>query len=96
MVATEPNRPKDEGFVKGQHYKFDPVVETNCASVVPNSPWVQKSFTEGWCLGYDKRVSGYLFQGKPVGESGEFVFVVAWGKGSIAENIPPPRLHAVK
>ena len=90
MSSTEPTAPEDGHFVQNQHYKFDPPVQTNCASVVPNSPWVQKAFAEGWCLGYDKRVGGYLFQGKPVGESAEFVFVVEWGKGSERRISRPP------
>lgn len=84
------------GFVTNEHYTFDPPVETNCASLVPNSPWIVKTFAEGQSLGYRERVRGYLFRGKPVGESAEFVFVVAWGKGSVANTIPPSKLRAVE
>lgn len=95
-MSTKPNEPGKEGFVPGQHYKFDPPVETNCASVVPGSAWERKSFAEGWCLKYDERVNCFAFQGEPIGEQIEYFFIVAWGKGSVAENTSPPKLHVVK
>lgn len=95
-MTTQPNKPEEEGFVSGQHYKFDPPVETNCISVAPGSTWTRKRFAEGWCLKYDKGRGGSVFQGKPVGEQVEHFFIVAWGKGSAAENIPAPRFRVVK
>ena len=95
-MSAQPNKPENEGFVPGQHYKFDPPVETNCVSVVPGSLWQHKSFAEGWCLKYEEKAGGFAFQGKPVGEQVEHFFIVAWGKGSVAENIPAPKLHVVK
>ena len=95
-MSVQPNQPEDEKFVPGQHYMFDPPVETNCVSVVSGSAWTRKGFTEGWCLKHDEKAGGFVFQGKPTGEKIEHFFIVEWGKGSTAENIPPPKLGVVK
>ena len=83
------------GFAAGQHYAFDPPVETNCITVA-GGQWEEKRFAEGWCLKYDTKRGAYVFQGKPVGEEDEHYFFVEWGKGSVAKNIPPPQLRVVK
>jgi hypothetical protein len=95
-MPAQPNEPENEKFVPGQHYKFDPPVETNCISVVPGSTWAYRSFAEGWCLKYDERTGGFVFQGKPEGQQTEHYFIVEWGKGSVAKNIPRATLRVVK
>lgn len=85
----------DKKFVRGQHYKFDPPVETNCMTVA-GGEWERKKFTEGWCIGFRSEKNVFVFQGKPLGENVEHYFHVEWGKGSAAENIPPPHLRRVK
>lgn len=94
-MATEPSRRDGTGFVPGQHYDFDPPVETNCIAI-GSGRWQQKRFAEGWCLKFDPDRNAYAFQGKPVGDRDEYYFFVEWGKGSVAKNIPPPKLRAVK
>jgi hypothetical protein len=94
-MTTEPTRTDDQKFVPGQHYDFDPPVQTNCIAIV-GGQWEEKRFAEGWCLRYEPDRTAYAFQGKPVGEKGEYYFFVEWGKGSVAKNIPPPRLRVVK
>src|SRR3989344_3121600 len=89
------NEPEDEKFIPGQHYKFEPPVETDCISVA-GGEWKQKRFAEGWCLQFEKPRNAYAFQGKPVDEELEHYFLVEWDKGSVAENIPPPKLRVVK
>lgn len=83
------------GFVPNQHYTFDPPVETNSLSI-GRGQWGLKRFAEGWCLKFDASKNAFVFQGKPVNEEDEHYFFVKWGKGSVAEEIPPPRLRAVK
>ncbi len=91
-------------FESGTYYSFDLPVETNCVSLLPNSKWTRGKFAGGTCVRYEKKVQGYMFRGVPLGQSPElveeggrlvykkpqeFYFVVALGKGSIAEeNLP--------
>lgn len=92
-MSTEPQR--EEGFVIGQSYDFDPPVETNCV-LFPGGDWTRKTFSHGWCLKYDAELGHYVFQGKPVGEKMEHFFTVNWGKGSAAEIVSPRQLRAVE
>ena len=94
-MALEVNRSDDEKFVPGQHYTFDPPLETNCIAV-PGGEWVRRRFAEGWCLKYEPKRNAFAFQGKPVGEKGEYYFHVEWGKGSVATDVPAPYLRVVK
>ncbi|OHA20742.1 MAG: hypothetical protein A2849_01660 [Candidatus Taylorbacteria bacterium RIFCSPHIGHO2_01_FULL_51_15] len=95
-MTTQPNASDgNDRFVPNQHYKFDPPVETNCISTA-GGEWKQKRFAEGWCLKFEEVRNVYAFQGKPVGEKFEHYFYVEWGKGSVAEKIPPPKLRVVK
>ena len=94
-MAAEPNRTDDDKFVAGQHYDFDPPVETNCIAV-GGGQWGQRRFAEGWCLRYESDRNAYAFRGKPIGGKGEYYFFVEWGKGSVAKNIPPPQLRVMK
>lgn len=94
-MSQQMKNPENERFVLRKHYKFAPPVETNCISVV-GGEWKYKRFAEGWCLKYEEKTSGFVFQGKPVGEKVEHYFVVAWGSGSVAENIPPPKFDVVE
>ena len=94
-----PEKTRDEsgqGFVIGNHYEFNPPVETNCVPCVKAKKFERKKFAEGWCISYDKTRGFYVFQGKPVGEKLEHYFTVEWGKGSVAENVAPPHLRRIK
>src|SRR5580704_18055967 len=90
-MAAQANQSGNEGFVPAQHYKFDQPVETNCIPA-GGGQFQRKSFAEGWCLKYDEERGSFAFQGKPVGEEVESYFFVEWGTGSVAENIPAPKL----
>ena len=94
IEAANPNG-MNEKFIPGQHYKFDPPVETNCISV-GNSQLKRKRFPEGWCLKFEQEQNAFVFQGKPLGENLEHYFLVEWGKGSVAKNVPSPHLQVVK
>lgn len=85
----------NEKFVPGQHYKFDPPIETNCISV-GNSKLQRKKFPEGWCLKFEPEQNAFVFQGKPIGEGIEHYFLVERGKGSAARNVPSPYLRMVR
>lgn len=76
---------KKEGFVPNTDYSFDPPVETNCILFSGKCGWVQKKFSEGWCLRFENGIG--VFQGKPVGEELVYFFQVDYGSGgSVAVN----------